>query len=391
MRGHPAQGGQVGPLVVVPFEGLQVQEDRGAVVPGGLEQRGGDQVADPAGRQQVLGREQPVVTGQGHPPAQRHRLAQQPASQPAGQLGRDRGGEEHPGVRPDPGPGDLKGNRDLQGAACLDVHQRVEHRLRAIEVGGQPPAPVAIQQRVQPDVDLALQVRGQHRRGQRQVAAVLVPDTLLPASAHRRDPPGLPRALVVVPNRVQVRPRGEQRAKERHLRLLRRTVMHDPWRCLEEGGLSRHRRGGLLRRQPQQLKQPGVLRPQPGQLSLNRHRILSHEEHATGARQGGSRQFRLRPSMAPFRMFMQRTKGGRIVLIASASRAGKSWTAHGTPRRERGLKHGADHETRTIPIRPGLVNCCAPTSSGTAPPPDGRIFQTARGAPSAFRTPTRTR
>jgi len=39
----------------------------------------------------------------------------------------------------------------------------------------------------------------------------------------------------------------------------------------------------------------GVLCLQPGQLSLNRHRILSHEKHATGARHGGSRQFRLGP------------------------------------------------------------------------------------------------
>jgi hypothetical protein len=36
-----------------------VQEEGRAVVPGGLEQRRGDQVADLAGREQVLGREQP--------------------------------------------------------------------------------------------------------------------------------------------------------------------------------------------------------------------------------------------------------------------------------------------------------------------------------------------
>lgn len=62
--------------------------------------------------------------------------------------------------------------------------------------------------------------------------------------------------------------------------------MHDSWRRFEEGGLPRCRRGGLLRRELQQLEQPGVLRPQPGQLSLNRHWILSHKGHATGARRG---------------------------------------------------------------------------------------------------------
>jgi hypothetical protein len=64
--------------------------------------RCGDQVPDPASGQQVLGREQPVVAGQGHPAAQRHRLAQQPGAEPTGHLGRDRGGEEHPRVRADP-------------------------------------------------------------------------------------------------------------------------------------------------------------------------------------------------------------------------------------------------------------------------------------------------
>lgn len=59
--------------------------------------------------------------------------------------------------------------------------------------------------------------------------------------------------------------------------------MHDSWRCFKEGRLPWYRRGGLLRRELQQLEQSGVLRPQPGQLSLNRHRIISHKGHATGA------------------------------------------------------------------------------------------------------------
>ena len=46
---------------------------------------------------------------------------------------------------------------------------------------------------------------------------------------------------------------------------------------------------------------------------------------------------------------------GRIVLAASASRAGTAWTDRGTARQERDLKHRADHETRTIPVPPELV------------------------------------
>ena len=81
--------------------------------------RYGDQVPDPADGQQVLGREQPVAAGQGHPAAQRHRLAEQPGAQAAGCLGRNRGGEEHLGMRTDPRPGDLQGHRDLKGTVGL--------------------------------------------------------------------------------------------------------------------------------------------------------------------------------------------------------------------------------------------------------------------------------
>jgi hypothetical protein len=42
----------------------------------------------------------------------------------------------------------------------------------------------------------------------------------------------------------------------------------------------------------------------------------------------------------------------RIVLAAAASRAGWSWTDHGTARQERGLKQGPAHEARTTLSRP---------------------------------------
>jgi hypothetical protein len=40
---------------------------------------------------------------------------------------------------------------------------------------------------------------------------------------------------------------------------------------------------------------------------------------------------------------------GRIILAASASRAGTAWTDHGTARQERGLKHRADNESKNHP------------------------------------------
>jgi len=62
---------------------------------------------------------------------------------------------------------------------------------------------------------------------------------------------------------------------------------------------------------------------------------------------------------------------GRIVLAASASRAGRSWTDHGTARQERGLKHRAATKPAPSPSRPTWPVCCAPTSRSTAPPPTG--------------------
>jgi integrase len=70
---------------------------------------------------------------------------------------------------------------------------------------------------------------------------------------------------------------------------------------------------------------------------------------------------------------------GRIVLAASASRAGRSWTDHGTARQERGLKHRAAHEKRTIPIPPDLVKLLRAHIRRYGTTPDGRVFQTARG------------
>lgn len=70
---------------------------------------------------------------------------------------------------------------------------------------------------------------------------------------------------------------------------------------------------------------------------------------------------------------------GRIDLAASASRAGTAWTDHGAARQERGLKHRAAHETRTIPIPPELVRLLRAHIKRYRTAPDGRIFQTARG------------
>jgi hypothetical protein len=78
-------------------------------------------------------------------------------------------------------------------------------------------------------------------------------------------------------------------------------------------------------------------------------------------------------------LYLPKKGWGRIVLAASASRAGTAWTDEGTARQERGLKHRADNETRTIPIPPELVRLLRAHIKRYGTTPDGRIFQTSRG------------
>jgi integrase len=78
-------------------------------------------------------------------------------------------------------------------------------------------------------------------------------------------------------------------------------------------------------------------------------------------------------------LHLPKTGWGRIVLSASASRAGRPWTDEGTARQERGLKHRADNETRTIPIPPVLVRLLRAHIKRFGTTPDGRIFQTTGG------------
>ena len=78
-------------------------------------------------------------------------------------------------------------------------------------------------------------------------------------------------------------------------------------------------------------------------------------------------------------LHLPKTGWGRIVLSASASRAGRAWTDEGTARQERGLKHRAAHETRTIPVPPELVRLLRAHIRRYGATSDGRVFQTARG------------
>ncbi len=72
---------------------------------------------------------------------------------------------------------------------------------------------------------------------------------------------------------------------------------------------------------------------------------------------------------------------GRIDLAASAPRAGTEWTDDGASRQERGLKHRAATETRSIPIPPVLARMLRAHIARYGTGPGGRLFRTARGGP----------
>jgi integrase len=72
---------------------------------------------------------------------------------------------------------------------------------------------------------------------------------------------------------------------------------------------------------------------------------------------------------------------GRIDLAASQSCAGTGWTDDGASREERGLKHRAPGETRSIPIPPVLVRMLRAHIARYGTSPGGHLFRTAPGGP----------
>jgi integrase len=72
---------------------------------------------------------------------------------------------------------------------------------------------------------------------------------------------------------------------------------------------------------------------------------------------------------------------GRIDLASSEPRAGTEWTDNGASREERGLKHRAVNETRSIPIPPALVAILRAHIHRYGTGPGGRLFRTTRGGP----------
>ena len=77
--------------------------------------------------------------------------------------------------------------------------------------------------------------------------------------------------------------------------------------------------------------------------------------------------------------YLPETGWGRLTLEKSRPEVNRRWTDTGSAHDERGLKHRAADETRTVPIPPELVAILRTHISTFGVAPDGRIFSSERG------------
>lgn len=193
-------------------------------------QRQRDQIPEPGPAlgvrgKEVLGGEEPVVTGQGHPVASVHRAPQQGHAQCAGQAGRYRRGEEDPYVCAGPGAGDLRQGGDPGFRAGRHVGGGVALPVLVVEVACQQLGRVVGEHRVQAHMQLALsrlgptQVPEDHLVGEREEHPLGVRLGLVPGVLLGRAPSGPAVLRAHPPVRVHIRAADEQCAEQGDLGL----------------------------------------------------------------------------------------------------------------------------------------------------------------------------
>jgi hypothetical protein len=111
------------------------------------------------------------------------------------------------------------------------------------------------------------------------------------------------------------------------------------------------------------------------QVQLAEHHRLRRAQR--GVVQAAVEQLQVAPRPVPL------VKGwGRIVWPRPPPAPGTARADHGTSGQERGLKHRADNETRTIPIPPELVRLLGARIKKYGTNPDGRVLQATRAGSS---------
>jgi hypothetical protein len=150
VRTDARHGREVGPLLVVGNRReLLVQED-GVSRASSLElERKRDQVADPAPRQRVLAGEETVVRVQAQRGAARQRLGEEVATHRARCARRNRSREEEPHVAAVSRSRSFDGNGQPGTAARFDEGQHIVGPGVLVEVDGQEPARLVIEERIE--------------------------------------------------------------------------------------------------------------------------------------------------------------------------------------------------------------------------------------------------
>ena len=77
--------------------------------------------------------------------------------------------------------------------------------------------------------------------------------------------------------------------------------------------------------------------------------------------------------------YLPATGWGKLTLSRSRPQSNKRWTDSGEGFDDRGLKHRAENDTRSVPIPPELVTILREHTEEFGTAPDGRLFRTATG------------
>jgi hypothetical protein len=260
---EPLDRAQQRPLVARRLRRLRVEEDARSGRPASALQRQRDQVPEPLLRQEVLIREEPVVAREVELRPPGHRLPEQQRPQPPRRPGSDRRREEDPHVRALARAAPLQRGRHLMLSARLEQSERIELPRPAVEVAGEKPAGVVLEQRI--DADRLTPAKMPHDRlvGQRQVCLRL---SLRPTACRRGHIAALARARVLPAQRIDIVATPEQAPNQRDLLVRGSTGIKKQTRRMSFAVTGADDRSRALREREQRA-QPFVLRAQALQLA----------------------------------------------------------------------------------------------------------------------------
>ena len=216
LRGQSFDRAEQRPLIRRGLERRGVEEDGRLGLAASALQRQRDQVPEPFLRQEVLVRKQPVVAREVELSAPAHRVAQKQRPKPPRGSGRHRHREEDPDMPAGTGTTPLQQCRHTLLGARLDQRGRVELPGSAVEITGQEPAGVVLEQRIDADRLAASKMRLDDliRQGQVRLRAGT---WSTPATLNGRHVAALPGTGILPAERVNIVAATEQATHQRDL------------------------------------------------------------------------------------------------------------------------------------------------------------------------------